>query len=571
VDRFNGVTGLASKGLSFQNDALNTISEIRALSVTGDTLVGGSFQVLNGATLQFNGGNVNNLIFNRNTGGSSGTLLVADTAAAPNNGVAHQSDVKKTLFHNNTTTDIGTFTSFLGSGADRGTSTAANFTGTDGTLRVIGGNYSSSGYILNPVGTVALIDTTDGVTDTTLNDVLIRGNTAADSGGAGNGTAFPALIVAGTTTINGHLIIGNAAGAVNQATLRVGGDSAVGYSTATGPSAHAGTGTLNVAGNLTTESSVNVAIQSNGNVKVGGNVSLAGVGARVPFTTNPITGMDGVGLHAASNFTLNGNTGAATPQTVNIAPSVGKFHVGDGSGGNLTGTAAQAVMTGNLTAAGNSDINGSTSRLNLGGNTLNLTNGSALSVGGILEGIGTIAGGAVIIGDGGTISPGNSPGTMNTAAQVWAGGGSYLWELNSTAGTAGADPGWGLLTMGTLAITATSGDQFTIQITSLTANNTAGNVFDFTSGTGYQFLIADVASTIAFDPTVFLLDTSNFSNSFSGEWAIVRGDAAEITGGDDSQLYLAVVVPEPSSLIMLLSGAAFLGLRPRSRSRRSGK
>ena len=82
VDRFNNMTGLSGKGLSFVNDAVGSTSDIRAVGTTGDTLVGGSFRVLNGATLQFTGGDVNNVIFNR----SSPIGIAADTAAAPNGG-----------------------------------------------------------------------------------------------------------------------------------------------------------------------------------------------------------------------------------------------------------------------------------------------------------------------------------------------------------------------------------------------------------------------------------------------------------------------------------------------------
>ena len=514
VDRFNNITGVNLRGLSFQNDSLNTTSTIRAVSTTGDSMSAGGFQVLNGATLEVSGGNYNALVFQRNTGGNSGALLVADTAAAPNGGGAGNTNVKQTLSQNGTAMDIGTFTSFLGSGADNGGNTNISAQSTNGTMRITGGTFSSSGYILNPVGTTGLLDTTDGITDTTLNDVLIRGNTASDANGAGVSSAYPALIVAGTTTINGNLIIGNATGAANQATLRVGGDSAVGYSTSTGPSAHSGNGTLIVAGDLTTQSAVNVSIQSNGNVKAAGNVSIAGVGTNVSFTLNPITGKDGVGINAASNFTLNGDKGSGTPQTVNIIPGVGKFHVGDGIGGTLTGTAAQVILSGNLTAAGNADVNGAGSILNLGGNTMTLTGGSVLTVGGTLGGNGTVAG-AVVIVSGGTLSPGNSPGLLTLGSLVLDSGSTSVMQLEAITArgsTYDAVDVTGALTYGG-----------TLSITLNPATAVAGNydLFDFSSQTGTFFAINFVDSGAAgtFDYTTGILSLTSVPEPST--WALL--------------------------------------------------
>ena len=41
---------------------------------------------------------------------------------------------------------------------------------------------------------------------------------------------------------------------------------------------------------------------------------------------------------------------------------------------------------------------------------------------------------SMTIGLGGVISPGNSPGTAITGAQTWEDGGTYLWEINNSAG-----------------------------------------------------------------------------------------------------------------------------------------
>lgn len=550
VDGFAAITGMQGRGISFSNDALNSVSEVRALTNTGQTLAGGSFVVVNGATLQFNGGDINNLIFSRNTG-----TYAADTAAAPN-GAGAGTNVKRVLNYQNaatSTTDIGTFTSFLGSGTDTGGNSSTTATGTGGTLRVIGGGYSTSGYILNPVGATGLIDTTDGVTDTTLNDVVIRGNTASDSNGASNATVYPALVVAGNTTVKGNLRIADAVGAANQATLRVGGDSATGYSTTTGPTAHAGTGVLEVTGDLTTESTVNVAIQSNGRVLVGGDVSIAGVGASQSFATANVTGMDGVGIHASSHFTLNGASGAGSPQSVDIAPSVGHFHVGDGSGGTLTGASAQVVLAADLVSVSGVDINGAASRLNLGGHTLDSAAG--VTVGGVLAGNGTVIGATTVI-SGGSLNPGNSPGLLvfNDAVTLQAGS-SIGIEIDGSA-VRGVDFD-AIDFNGGLTI---EGGALTFSFSTAIADDVVLNIFDGSALTA-DFTTVSATGVGAYNGS-FALDVGGTSYS-----AIFGAQKLTLDLATGSLGFVGVAVPEPASWGVLLGACAFLTVSGRRRRR----
>jgi len=157
------------------------------------------------------------------------------------------------------------------------------------------------------------------------------------------------------------------------------------------------------------------------------------------------------------------------------------------------------------------------------------------------------------IGTGQSISPGNSPGTAATGNQTWAGGGSYVWELNDATGTAGSDPGWDLLTgTGALSITATSGDKFNINLTTLTLANAAGNAANFVNTTNYNWRIADFSSAITLDTNVFNINVAGFSNAVAGgsSFGLALGSAPGI-GGDNTQLYLTYVVPEPSTALLL--------------------
>lgn len=661
VDRFANVTNSGSRSLQFANSALNSISTVRALSTTGDPLIGGSFMVSNGATLEVVGGSWTDLVYSRHVG----TAPPADTAAAPNSVLSVSVDT--TRMWDSTAGSAAAMVHFLGSGSDKAGNGGSSYTSTGGTIRVVGGSYITSGYVLNPIGTTGVFDTTSAnpnYPDVTLDNVVIRPQLgqqitavstvngtltaaghrfiagspvgfpinaglptgfalfttyyvvnptattfqlSATPGGAAivptttgsnlsvtdpsslsNASVFPALAVAGNTSVIGNLLIpaisgatasglgGNVSAPLFQSVLRIGGTvptatnvtadpatdiltlasggvtsgqtvclsgttvptgltfgqvcyardvagstfkiaaypggpaidvTAAGSAVTSVTVAASGTATLIVTGDLTVESrtitdffgptsnapvnrsisamtgtgavvttttsarhnllpgdivtiagvtggsgvfngiftvadvlsptlftyaatgsgtptvtsasgafsksvSANFALQSNGTLKVGGNVAIGGVGLNQNAL---VTGL-GVGISPVSSITLNGNSGAATPQTVSIAPTVGLFHVGDGSAGVLTGTAAQARLTANLGAAGNVDVNGVASSLSLNGNTLTLAAGKTLTVGGTLTGAGTVTGGTTSILGAAHLVPGSSAGVMTTAA-----------------------------------------------------------------------------------------------------------------------------------------------------------
>ena len=393
-------------------------------------------------------------------------------------------------------------------------------------------------------------------TGQTINNGTLR---ITASGGSVSATA-PAVLrfaAAGVTFNNANLEIGA------NATTRFGSNNAFGTASGTLPNVTVTTGgALNLSGRASDGSGFSLTI-----------ASLSGSGNVV----------NSAFVSGTATLTLNGSTSTTFSGTIKDGGYNGMVNgkialtKAGSSTQTLTGTnaytGATSISGGTLLIGGAGSING-TSGVTLNGATAALRYNSSTNLTqaltwtqGRLEG--TNWGGALgglTVGTNQILSPGNSPGTGATTSQTWAGGGTYVWEINDATGTAGTDPGWDLITgTGALTITATSGSKFNINITSLTVGNVAGNATNFSSSTNYNWLLADFTGAITFDATAFALNTAGFSNAFSGTFDIARGDTGGI-GGDASQLYITYAVPEPSTAILVsLVLTAAVTFRRRSR------
>jgi hypothetical protein len=151
-------------------------------------------------------------------------------------------------------------------------------------------------------------------------------------------------------------------------------------------------------------------------------------------------------------------------------------------------------------------------------------------------------------------------------------GGTYKWELDLAGGSAGANYDQ-IAAQGGGGLTVTAADgTFTLDITSLKADDTPGAVSDFDNTQDYAWLIATSSSSLeSLNLAAFTLSTTNFANDIgSGTFALHLGSdtgTAFALDGNNTDLYLTftggAAVPEPASLGLLGFGAAGLLLRRR--------
>lgn len=302
------------------------------------------------------------------------------------------------------------------------------------------------------------------------------------------------------------------------------------------------------------------------------NVTLEQAGTGLLKFTRALgaTGLGSKTLVLAGSTAGTGElAGAIKDNSTTNKTSVSKTGTGTWTlSGVNTYTGSTAVTGGGtLAITGTGSIN-TTSGISITSSTLRYSSSTNLTApvtftSGTLAGTnwnGTLSGQS--IGTGKTVSPGSSPGLATTGGQTWASGGTYLWEVNDAAGTAGSATGWDVISgSGALDITSSTASPFAINVVSLTLADSPGNAANFTDTTSYNWLLADFSSITGFSADKFALSLTGFANPHTGTFAIALGDT--VSGGDNSQLYLTyTAVPEPSLAgLAALGGLAFLRRR----------
>lgn len=206
-------------------------------------------------------------------------------------------------------------------------------------------------------------------------------------------------------------------------------------------------------------------------------------------------------------LTGSGNVTLGSGGILNIAISNNDTFDGVISGsGALTKTGS-----GNLTLTGNNIYTGDTTVSNGTLFVQGTLAGSVNVFGGTLGGNGALSGSITV---NGAIAPGtNGVGTLSTGTNNWNSAGTYVCEINGTNATASDE----MVINGSLNVQATSSNPFTIKLVSLTGGNTPGTVPNFNKFANYSWTIATSSGGVQnFAANDFVLDTSSFSNDFSG-------------------------------------------------------
>jgi autotransporter-associated beta strand protein len=355
----------------------------------------------------------------------------------------------------------------------------------NGTLNITSGNVTNqAGFLAYEAGSTGVVNVSGGTWSNsdrlrlgrygngTLN---LTGGNVSIAGGAGN------LTVAVNTSSTGILNIGNGSTVGNLQAARV----------------TAGNGTAIVNFNHNGNNSFSSILE--------GNLIVNQIGSG----TTTLTGNN---TYTGGTFVNSGTLQGAAQNlqgTITNNASVVFNQVANGTySGAMRGTGTLSKTgNGTLTLSGNSSSFSGTAAINSG--TVALTGSMAnaemaINNGATLTGNGTA--GAVTIHSGGTIAPGNSPGTITTGNMTWNGGGTYAWELASANGTAGT--GWDLISSnGSLTIGANATNKFNIAASTTNASGFNPNARVST------WKIANFAGGITgFSPDAFSINATGFEN-----------------------------------------------------------
>ncbi len=449
-----------------------------------------------------------NLTFNTGPATITGSVLTLDGTGAITVNSGLKATISSSLGGSVGVTKQGSGSELVLQGANTFT---GNLTATAGTLTLDNNQAASTGSIvLNPTAAVVLHSSQSLTTLT--NNVTLSGTTStidvvADSGKtlvlsgvisgphplnvSGQGTVR--LEGSGANTFAGALVVANG-------TLVVGKNRALGDSV-TGPVINSGA-TLAIAGGFeyTTGPGAN-SIKVNGAGFSGGAALQNLSGDNIYDGTLVLGNSSAVDVAASTSLTLNG-------------PVTGSFDLTKTGNGILD-------LIGGPNTYGNTTV--SAGSLGVWGSSVAGTGLVTVSSGAMLEGDGSVPGGVNLSG---TISPGASPDTLNSGAQTWNSGATYLWEINDTAGAQGTDPGWDWLNIsGALTINASSASPIVLSINSLEpTGNTPGDAANFNNASEYAWTIATATGgIIGFDASKFSLNAGGFLNDVgNGAFVLVQ-------------------------------------------------
>jgi T5SS/PEP-CTERM-associated repeat protein len=414
-------------------------------------------------------------------------------------------------------------------------------------------------------GTITVDGTAGSATLSSARSIVLGGFSGAtgtlnvQSGGVVQTTGTNFDVTTGGTGATG---VANVTGAGSS--LKSAGRINVGsFNNSTGTLTVSNGGTVQTTGSNTsfTELVVGAATNATGTVTVTGTGSTLTLGGII--IGNNETGSSGSmmiqnGATVATNQVAPGvggglSVGAATNGTITVTGAGSTLNVGAITAGFLAGkeVVVGGFANGTLRIDDSATVNAAGAHVIISGGVfgsqtaspglLNVSNGASLTANTVsINTNGTLSGNGTVVADvvlnGGTISPGNSPGTLTINGDLTANAGNLILEVDSAA------------VFDLLAVSGTIfiGEDLVFNLAFDSHPN--GDVLDlatFFSG----FL------SLAFDPDFSLLDNVTVAGLTSGDFVTIA------LAGETRTFGQAAAVPEPSSIALMLLGLAGVAVR----------
>jgi fibronectin-binding autotransporter adhesin len=192
-----------------------------------------------------------------------------------------------------------------------------------------------------------------------------------------------------------------------------------------------------------------------------------------------------------------------------------------------------------------------------------LTSTLVLGGGQSLVGNGTLANPIQVAG--GTVAPGNSPGTLTFEQNLTlASSAVYDWQINDALGQPGQLTGWDLLSdHQQIIFNATAANPFLLKVTALDVNNLSGPIAHFDPTRPYQWLIASAMDVTGLNQGAVRIDLSNFNKVYP---LIQLADFSLFTTNGNLFLKYSGQVPEPPIAILAVISALAIHLSYRRKS-----
>ena len=520
--------GLKSAGSANQVDTLSVVTLADSNSITAAQLdvsdvsgatTGGTARLHLGATNVINVNAINTGLIRANgtidfvAAGGAATFRAADgTSAIPSWTVGTVATFQSGTFSATNDFRSGTIDAAVGTltigKADVGN--AANRAGTIDATFAMGPGTLTSGTVL--VGVIA----------------------SSGSGGVAAGATYASH---GTFTLDGGLVEASSIALATNAIASTSGTRAV-------------AGTLNLVSGTVRATTLGLGSQAAGAAtasaamnwtngalenRSGGDLTVTGLPITLAAGTHMFNAVGG-GITLDASSRLSGPGGIVKAGDGSLVLSGSNDYLGD-----------TLVTTGTLALAVGASIANSSSVSVAAGSTFDvsaLSDGFTVGTSQAIGGAGTVSGG-LAIGTDGTVSPGETVGTsigemvgtLTTTVGGWLNpGGNYNFQLTSGTGTAGTD--WDLLTVGgELAVQSTTASPFEINLWSLTASGSGGEIAGFDPTTNYTWRIASAAGDVSgFAAGKFHVNTAPVNGTGGFVNDLAGGEFSVAQSGNDLNL-----------------------------------